>query len=182
MGLTSALAGKAPSSHSHAQSDVTGLVSALSGKADSVHTHTAEITGTKLDDLAAPDDNTDLNATTGRHGLLPKLGGGTSNFLRADGSWATPSSGSGNFGAATVTMDGELVKQATVTGQSWVTANSIIVCSVMGVATGGTTIEMLAVSGIHVIAANRVAGTGFDLWIYSPNGFSGTVTIHFTGN
>lgn len=44
----------------------------------------------KLDDLAAPDDNTDLNATTGQHGLLPKLGGGTTNFLRADGTWATP--------------------------------------------------------------------------------------------
>jgi len=48
----------------------------------------------KLDDLATPDDNTDLNATTGRHGLLPKLGGGTTNFLRADGTWAAPTSGS----------------------------------------------------------------------------------------
>ena len=47
----------------------------------------------KLDDLATPDDNTDLDATTGRHGLLPKLGGGTTNFLRADGSWAAPSGG-----------------------------------------------------------------------------------------
>jgi hypothetical protein len=47
----------------------------------------------KLDDLAAPDDNTDLDATTSAHGLLPKLGGGTTNFLRADGSWAAPSSG-----------------------------------------------------------------------------------------
>jgi hypothetical protein len=45
----------------------------------------------KLDDLAVPDDNTDLNATTSAHGLLPKLGGGTSNFLRADGTWAAPS-------------------------------------------------------------------------------------------
>jgi len=44
----------------------------------------------KLDDLAAPDDNTDLNATIGQHGLLPKLGGGTVNYLRADGTWATP--------------------------------------------------------------------------------------------
>jgi hypothetical protein len=48
----------------------------------------------KLDDLAAPDDNTDLNATTGQHGLLPKLGGGSTNYLRADGTWAAPS-GSG---------------------------------------------------------------------------------------
>lgn len=47
----------------------------------------------KLDDFATPDDNTDLNATTGRHGLLPKLGGGTANYLRADGTWATPSGG-----------------------------------------------------------------------------------------
>lgn len=48
----------------------------------------------KLDDLSAPDDNTDLDATTSKHGLLPKLGGGTANFLRADGSWAAPAGGS----------------------------------------------------------------------------------------
>jgi hypothetical protein len=44
----------------------------------------------KLDDCLAPDDNTDLNALTTKHGLLPKLGGGTTNFLRADGTWAAP--------------------------------------------------------------------------------------------
>lgn len=44
----------------------------------------------KLDDLAAPDDNTDLDASTSKHGLLKKLGGGTTNFLRADGAWAAP--------------------------------------------------------------------------------------------
>lgn len=49
----------------------------------------------KLDDLATPDDNTDLNATTLRHGLLPKLGGGTTNYLRADGTWAQPAGGGG---------------------------------------------------------------------------------------
>lgn len=44
----------------------------------------------KLDELAAPTDVTTLNATTSAHGLLPKLGGGTTNFLRADGAWAAP--------------------------------------------------------------------------------------------
>src|SRR5919108_409616 len=44
----------------------------------------------KLDDLAAPDDNTDLNASTSTHGLLQKLPGGTTTFLRADGTFATP--------------------------------------------------------------------------------------------
>ena len=46
----------------------------------------------KLDDLATPDDNTDLDASTTRHGLLPKLPGGTSTFLRADGVFANPGS------------------------------------------------------------------------------------------
>jgi hypothetical protein len=51
----------------------------------------------KLDDLAVPDDNTDLNSTTASHGLLPKLGGGSSNFLRADGAWASPGAASTNI-------------------------------------------------------------------------------------
>src|SRR6187431_1069248 len=46
------------------------------------------------DDLDVSADNTTADATTGHHGLLPKLGGGSSNFLRADGTWAAPS-GSG---------------------------------------------------------------------------------------
>ncbi len=49
----------------------------------------------KLDELAATTDVTTLNATTSAHGLLPKLGGGTTNFLRADGTWAAPAGGGG---------------------------------------------------------------------------------------
>lgn len=49
----------------------------------------------KLDELAAPTDITTLNADTSKHGLLPKLGGGTTNFLRADGTWAAPGGGGG---------------------------------------------------------------------------------------
>jgi hypothetical protein len=44
-------------------------------------------------------DNTTADATTGHHGLLPKLGGGTTNFLRADGTWNAP--GGGGLGAWT---------------------------------------------------------------------------------
>lgn len=57
----------------------------------------------KLDELAAPTDVTTLNATTSAHGLLPKLGGGTTNFLRADGTWAAPPGGGGGGGSATWT-------------------------------------------------------------------------------
>lgn len=50
----------------------------------------AATTSTKLDDFATPDDNTDLNATTTHHGLLPKLDNNATNFLNGQGSWAAP--------------------------------------------------------------------------------------------
>lgn len=53
----------------------------------------------KLDELAAPTDVTTLDATTGAHGLLPKLGGGSTNYLRADGTWSAPP---GSGGAVTL--------------------------------------------------------------------------------
>lgn len=44
----------------------------------------------KLDDCLAPDDNTDLDASTAKHGLMQKYPGGTSNFLRSDGTFTAP--------------------------------------------------------------------------------------------
>lgn len=44
---------------------------------------------TQLNDKAAS-SHTHTNATTAAAGFLPKLGGGTTNFLRADGTWAKP--------------------------------------------------------------------------------------------
>lgn len=54
----------------------------------------AATTATKLDDFAAPDDNTDLNATASAHGLLPKLSGVSTEFLTGTGVFATPAGGS----------------------------------------------------------------------------------------
>jgi len=60
----------------------------------------------KLDDMAAPDDNTDLDASTSKHGLMKKFPGGTSDFLRADGTFAAPPGGAtGSF----TTVDGKTV-------------------------------------------------------------------------
>jgi hypothetical protein len=44
----------------------------------------------KLDDLAAPDDNTDLNASSSAHGLLPKLPNDATKFLDGTGAFSTP--------------------------------------------------------------------------------------------
>lgn len=41
----------------------------------------------KLDDLATPDDNTDLDVSAARHGLMPKLSGSASDVFKGDGSY-----------------------------------------------------------------------------------------------
>jgi len=56
------------------------------------------------DDLDVSADNTTADATTGHHGLLPKLGGGSSNYLRADGTWNAPP-GTGSSVAADTIWD-----------------------------------------------------------------------------
>ena len=53
-----------------------------------------------LDDFATPDDNTDLNASTTRHGLLLKLDNVASNFLNGQGAWAAPAGGGGGVNYA----------------------------------------------------------------------------------
>lgn len=49
-----------------------------------------KLTGYKLDDLGAPDDNTDLNASATAHGLCPKLSGVATQFLDGTGVFSTP--------------------------------------------------------------------------------------------
>jgi len=52
----------------------------------------------KLDDLGEPDDNTDLNVSTSKHGLCPKAPDDATKFLRGDATWAVPSPGGLRFG------------------------------------------------------------------------------------
>jgi hypothetical protein len=102
-GLQAALDGKAGTSHTHAVSDVTGLEAALDGKAAASHTHTAtaisDSTAAGRAMLMAADAaaQTQLLTTfaSGTKGLVPASGGGTVNFLRADGTWG-PASGGGS--------------------------------------------------------------------------------------
>lgn len=70
---------------SDARTPLTHASSHQSGGSDSI----------KLDTLDAPTDVTTLNASTSAHGLMMKYPGGTTNFLRADGSFAAPAGGGG---------------------------------------------------------------------------------------
>lgn len=103
------------------------------------HASTHQSGGTdaiKLDDLATPDDNTDLNASTNKHGLLPKLGGGTTNFLRADGTWAAPGGSSSlthyesTYGGSDITVGGnssETYLQLTLPAGTWIVDVSALI-------------------------------------------------------
>lgn len=50
----------------------------------------------KLDDLATPDDNTDLDFSTSLHGLVPK-GTNTGTYLKDDGTWSAVDPDGENF-------------------------------------------------------------------------------------
>lgn len=68
-------------------------------------------------DIALSDVTTN-NATSSAHGFLPKLSDNTSQFLRGDGTWATPS-GSGDVSSNTATsVDSEVVLFNGTSGKS----------------------------------------------------------------
>lgn len=54
--------------------------------------------GTRIDDLLAAEDNTDLDVSTTAHGLCPKLEDSGTKFLRDDGGWETPTAGLADMG------------------------------------------------------------------------------------
>jgi hypothetical protein len=90
--LQTTLNGKASTSHSHAISDTTGLQTALDGKSATSHNH---------DGVYATAGHTHAQLHNQQHSITSAsdhtFPGGTTTFLRADGTFATPSGGSDPF-------------------------------------------------------------------------------------
>lgn len=89
--------------------------------------------------------------TTTLKGLVPGSGGGTTNFLRADGSWAAPA------GGGTVTNTGNLTANSVVLGNG--TTDTKVVA---GIVTDGVSKLTLGVAGASVgglLMANATSGT-----------------------
>ncbi len=68
----------------------------------------------KLDDLLAPDNNTDLNVSTSAHGLTPRLSGNATEFLNGLGGWTA--AGGGTLHYAEAYMDANAGFSGTVGG------------------------------------------------------------------
>lgn len=113
----------------------------------------------KLDDLTAPDDNTDLNASTTKHGLMmkyPASGGG--NFLAENGTWAVPPGGSAAGAPIMVAAS-----NATASEKAFATASGGAVCD-------GTNdqVEILAAlaacnGGVVLLSSGAFVTTGFEI-------------------
>ncbi len=69
----------------------------------------------------------------------------------------------------------------TVTGQAWVTADSIITATAPAVASADHDAIDAALEGLTCHVGNIVAGTGFDITVSARNGTWGRFTIHWTG-
>lgn len=100
-------------------------------------------------------DLTTNDSTTSQHGWLPKLGGGTTNFLRADGTWAAPP-GSGTISSGTTNTLSKYTA-ATTLGNSLLSDNATTL-SYTG--TGGITAAIFTGSGTTPAALALPAGTG----------------------
>ena len=155
-----------------------------SGGADSI----------KIDDLAAPDDNTDLDASTSKHGLLKKLSGTATEFLNGSGSWATPAGSvqdkieEGNSkvevidtgtGYVSIYIDGSERFRLGTSGIYDTSGNLLISFSA-----SASAVNYLAVSNAATGNIVRVTATGSDatvgLTLQGKGG--GAVTLSGTGN
>lgn len=99
----------------------------------------------------------------------------------------TSGGGGGNFLSVTVTFGSSphaMNAVTTVTGQSWVSASSTILCfpqfaSAVNGSNNGVQVVMLMQFSAAV--DNLVVGTGFDLYVYTPVGASGSFNFTCTG-
>jgi hypothetical protein len=121
---------------------------------------------------------------TAAAGIVPASGGGTTNFLRADGTWAVPSGGGGSVGTATATIDFGSTPVAessfTITNAS-ITASSYIQAYVMV----DSTVDNDADAHKHAAASWQMTaepGTGdFTLYVTSLIDYCfGTFKVRYT--
>lgn len=113
-------------------------------------------------------------------------GSGISCSVSAGTATISASGGSGSANVVEVSVDlgtttNYTVKQVTVTGQSWVTSSSVIVCAPFAQTNDSQTVENYIAADLHAVAASRVVGTGFDVWVRNNYGATGIFKIHCTG-
>lgn len=165
-------------------SSQTDLQSALNGKAAASHTHPAaeisDSTAAGRSMLSAADAAAQtvlLNVfASGLKGLVPASGGGTTNFLRADGTWAIPPGGGGGstWGSITGTLSTQTDLQSVLDAKQPLDSDLTTIAGL----TATTDSFMQAKAGAW--AARTIAQVKTDLGLSGTN--SGDQTITLTGD
>lgn len=110
-------------------------------------------------------------------GIVPASGGGTTNFLRADGTWAAPAGGGGAAASAYVNFGSVANTRLTAT----VTAASVTPASIVMVNWGGVLNTDDNDPEMDDITFNAIPGTGSFLLVAScQNEFSGRCRVNYT--
>lgn len=148
---------------------------------------------TALNNLGLVDSTALANAsavfTSAATGLVPASGGGTTNFLRADGTFAAPPGGGGsspttgtatlNFGTGAGSNEAEIA----VTGQTGILTTSTVTLTVKN---DSTSVDHTANDHSYFLALASVnsntptAGVGFTIKSRSINKLTGTWTVSWS--
>ena len=80
-----------------------------------------------------------------------------------------------------ITFAGTGYYSLTVTGQSWITSTSRIVCQPAATSADGQTVETYAVAQFDPVVSTVVAGTGFTLHVYTPVDVTGVFRFNCVG-
>ena len=112
--------------------------------------------------------------TSALKGLVPASGGGTTNFLRADATWAAPAGGGGGATVGTTTIDfgafpGTSHASVAVTGQASIVPGSVVQAWIRPVATADHSADEHMVETIRLVAGNIVAATGFTVYGFNTS-------------
>lgn len=119
-------------------------------------------------------------------GLSPASGGGTANFLRADGTWAVPASGWA-FGTAILDFGASPAVEASIviTGQAAITGTSHVQAWIQRdtTADNGTDEHEQAAMSSTLVCGAIVAGTGFTIFGRMLIGYAiGQFKVHWSYN
>jgi hypothetical protein len=140
-----------------------GAVSSVFGRTGAVAAQTGDYSFAQISGSVAPTQMPLFTATT--EGAVPGSGGGTVNFLRADGSWS-PASGTGG---GTVTSVAMTVPAAfTVTGSPITGAGTLA----LALNSGGGTTNFLRADGTWAAPAGGGTGTVTSVAMTVPAAFA----------
>jgi hypothetical protein len=125
--------------------------------------------------------------TTADAGLAPASGGGTTNFLRADGTWAAPAGGGGGAVGGTATINfgsapGTNIASVVVTGQGAIGASSRIKVWFQGGSTADfNEYEHLFIlpGSVSLMAGTIVNGVGFTIYATTQLRIRGNVVCRW---